>query len=107
MIRKIIKTLKYMELVMSVLLLDFLRSTFDTDTISRADFRRFLDISETSDWRMFKSGQYPRVIRLGNQDKILLIDLANWLEQGGSASAPTPKRGSRNKSKTTVLNVPQ
>lgn len=51
------------------------------NAISRAEFREFLGISVSTDFRAFKSGQYPRVIRIGNHDRILLFDLAAFLDQ--------------------------
>ena len=51
------------------------------NAISRKEFREFLGISASTDWRAFKSGQYPRVIKIAGQDKILLFDLAAFLDK--------------------------
>ena len=71
------------------------------NAISRADFREFLGISVSTDWRAQKAGRYPRVIKINNRERILLSDLAVFLDAGGSSDAPAKRRGrpvgSRNK----------
>ena len=51
------------------------------NAISRAEFREFFGISVSTDFRAFKSGKYPRVIRIGNHDRILLADIVAFLDQ--------------------------
>lgn len=68
------------------------------NAISRKEFREFLGISASTDWRAFKSGQYPRVINIAGQDKILLFDLAAFLDkdqppQPQDSGVQTKKRG--------------
>lgn len=68
--------------------LQFLSAQFSpSNAISRAQLREFLGISVSTDFRAFKSGQYPRVIRIGDHDRILLVDLATFLDQ-----APADKK---------------
>ena len=82
--------------------LTFLSERFaPADAITRTQFREFLGISPSTDWRAMQAGKYPRVIRVGNHERILLTDLASFLDAGGS-SAPMPRKrgrpvGSRNK----------
>lgn len=83
--------------------LTFLTERFaPTDAITRPQFRDFLGISPSTDWRAMRAGKYPRVIHIGNHERILLTDLAAFLDAAGS-SAPAPRKrgrpvGSRNKS---------
>ncbi len=74
--------------------------------ITRKQFRELMQLSKSSDWRLFKSGSYPKFITLPNGVvRIELNSLAEWLENGGSRIAAIPvntkKRGrpigSRNK----------
>lgn len=73
------------------------------NAISLPEFREFAGISASTDWRAMKSGKYPKAIKIGNHERILLTDLAAFLDAGGS-SAPMPRKqgrpvGSRNKPK--------
>lgn len=90
---------------MSCSFLDQLQNRFPADSITRTDFREYLGISLSTDLRMFKRGAYPRLIRVGNHDRILLSDLSRWLEQGGSIDKPTPKRGRPVGSKNRTASV--
>lgn len=92
----------------AMVILNHLNDRFPgTDAITRADFRTFLNISHSTDCRLKKSGHYPRLINVAGSEKILLIDLAAWLEQGGAPSPTTLQerkgrgrpKGSRNKPK--------
>lgn len=89
---------------MSTSTLNLLSQKFaDANAISRAEFRKFMGISPAIDWRAQRAGNYPRVIKIGNLERILLVDLAAFLDAGGSSSPAPRKRGrpvgSRNKSK--------
>ena len=68
-------------------LLSYLRETFSNrQVITASEFRDFLQISAATDLRMRAQGKYPRTISLPGitrDPRILLIDLAVWLEQGG------------------------
>jgi len=64
-----------------------------SSAISRAQFREFTGISVSTDWRAFKSGQYPRVIRIGDHDRILLADLAVFLDKQQQTKSEETKRG--------------
>lgn len=68
-------------------LLAYLREKFpNREAISASEFREFLHISPSTDQRMRAQGKYPRTIALPGitrDPRILLIDLAVWLEQGG------------------------
>lgn len=87
--------------------LELLSQAFaDAKAISRADFRRFMGISPATDWRAWKSGNYPRLIKLGTHERILLTDLAAFLDAGGSSSSGKKRGrpvGSKNK---TSLHAP-
>lgn len=81
-------------------LLAYLREKFpNREAISASELRQFLHISPSTDQRMRARGKYPRTISLPGitrDPRILLIDLAVWLEQGGcpdSDNAPRKKRG--------------
>lgn len=63
------------------------------NAISRAEFREFLGISVSTDFRAFKSGQYPRVLKICGHDRILLNDLADFLDQAPEAKPSDKKRG--------------
>lgn len=82
--------------------LEILSAQFpNANAVSRSEFRKFLGISASTDWRAFNSGRYPRIIKIGCHERILLVDFAAFLDAGG-ASTPAPKRrgrpvGSRNK----------
>ncbi len=80
--------------------------------ITRKQFREFMQLSKSSDWRLFKNGSYPKFITLPNGVvRIELNSLAEWLENGGSRIAPVStnakKRGrpigSRNKKNDCVM----
>ena len=73
------------------------------DAISRAEFREYIGISVSTDWRAQRAGRYPRLVKINNREKILLTDLAKFLDAGGS-SAPKQGRpiGSRNKPKSRL-----
>lgn len=87
---------------MSNTTLAFLTERFaPSEAISRPQFREFLGISPSTDWRALQAGKYPRVISVGNHERILLVDLAAFLDAGGSF-APAPRKrgrpiGSKNK----------
>lgn len=72
---------------MSESLLNFLRQVFPgTEVITASQFRDFLKISPSTDKRMRRAGQYPKTISLPGlirEKRILLYDLASWIEQGG------------------------
>lgn len=81
-------------------LLDYLRTVFtEREVISTSELREFLHISPSTDQRMRAQDKYPRTISLPGimrERRILLVDLAAWLEQGGcsdSDSTPRKKRG--------------
>ena len=81
------------------------------NAITRADFRSYLGISVSTDCRLKRAGHYPRVISLTGTEKILLTDLAAWLDQGGAPAAKQERRrgrpkGSRNKPKPVAQHTP-
>lgn len=72
-------------------ILDYLQKRFNSDAITTTDFRNFIGISQTTDNRMRKAGQYPRIIQLPGSLKngrIFLLDLAKWIAQGGCQISP-------------------
>ena len=72
--------------------LQFLSDIFaPAKSISRSQFREFMGISSSTEWRVFKSGQYPRVIRVCGHDRILLTDFAEFLDRAPEAR-PSGKR---------------
>ena len=81
------------------------------NAITRAEFREYLAISVSTDCRLKKSGHYPRLINLTGTEKILLTDLAAWLDQGGAPAANQPAcrrgrpKGSKNKPKDTKIRL--
>ena len=79
----------------------------DANAISRAEFRRFMGISPSTDWRAQKAGQYPRVIKIGSHERILLVDLAAFLDAGGSSSPAPRKRGRPVGSRNKATHAPQ
>lgn len=96
---------------MSLELMTHLQDHFNGDNaITRLQFREYLNISPSTDWRIKKAGQYPKIINLAGSEKILLVDFAAWLNRGGATQEEQKKRGrprgSRNKAKA-VLNAPQ
>lgn len=81
-------------------LLSYLRAIFPKrEVISSTELRDFLNISPSTDQRMRAQGQYPRTISLPGilrEKRILLVDLAAWIERGGCpecGDAPRKKRG--------------
>lgn len=68
-------------------LLAYLRQIFpNREVISSSELRDFLHISPATVQRMRAQGNYPRTISLPGitrDPRILLIDLAIWLDQGG------------------------
>ncbi len=84
--------------------LELLSQTFaSANAISRAEFRKFMGVSPATDWRAWKAGNYPRLIKLGTHERILLVDLAAFLDAGGSSSSRKKQGrpvGSKNKPKT-------
>lgn len=91
---------------MSISFLEQLQSRFPSESITRTDFRKFIGIAASTDWRMQKKGAYPRTIRVGGHERILLTDLAAWLEQGGSVDVAPRKRGRPVGSKNKTGNAP-
>lgn len=91
--------------------LQFLTEKFaPANAISRPEFREFAGISSSTDWRAMKSGKYPRVVKIGGHERILLTDLTAFFEAGGASGAPAPKKkgrpvGSRNKPHLEVSHV--
>ena len=85
--------------------LELLSQTFNVNAISRAEFRRFMGISPATDWRAYKAGNYPRLIKLGTHERILLTDLAAFLDAGGSSSSGR-KRGRPVGSKNKASHAP-
>ena len=78
------------------------------NAITRADFRSYLGISVSTDCRLKRAGHYPRVINLTGTEKILLTDLAEWLDRGGAPAAKQGRlrgrpKGSRNKPKPNPI----
>lgn len=75
---------------MSENLLPYLHQAFPgAEVITTAEFRDFLKISPSTGRRMRLAGQYPRTISLhgsSGEKRILLFDLAAWLERGGMPS---------------------
>ncbi|WP_143145565.1 hypothetical protein [Desulfovibrio litoralis] len=70
--------------------------------ITRQQFRDYLGISVSTDWRAQRAGKYPKVIKINDHERILLIDLAIFLDAGGVSNASKPKKrgrpiGSQNK----------
>lgn len=63
------------------------------NAISRTQLREFMGISAPTEWRAYKSGNYPRVVRIGNRDRILLTDLAAFLDQAPESKPVEKKRG--------------
>lgn len=81
-------------------LVDYLRQVFPgREVISSSELRDFLNISPSTDQRMRAQGKYPRTISMPGimrDQRIMLIDLAAWLERGGcpdSDDRPRKKRG--------------
>lgn len=81
-------------------LLDYLHEIFPgRKVITATEFREFLNIAPSTDLRMRNLGKYPRTICLPGvmrDPRILLVDLAVWLEQGGcpeSKDVTYKKRG--------------
>lgn len=82
---------------MSITTLEFLSKKFaPANAISRTQFREFIGISAPTEWRAYKSGNYPRVVLIGNHARILLTDLAAFLDnQKSETKPPEKKRGGR------------
>lgn len=78
-----------------------------TNAISRSEFRKFLGISPSTDWRAQKAGQYPRIIKIGSHERILLVDMAAFLDAGGSSSPTQKKRGRPVGSKNKSAHAPE
>ena len=83
------------------------------DAITRVDFRTYLGISHSTDCRLKRLGHYPRTINVAGSERILLIDLAAWLEQGGAERPQQPlkrgpgrPKGSKNKPKEAPRTSP-
>ena len=80
-------------------LLSYLRGIYpNREVITAAEFRDFLQISAAADLRMRKLGKYPRVISVPGvirDPRIMLIDLAAWLERGGSPEPVEKKPGKK------------
>lgn len=80
-------------------LLSYLRQIFSNrEVITSTEFRAFLQISAATDLRMRTLGKYPRVITVPGvirDPRIMLIDLAAWLEQGGSPETAEKKPGKK------------
>ncbi len=77
---------------------EMLAKLFDDATyITRTQFREFMGISRGTDSRMRTQGQYPRMINLpgASEGRILLIDLAAWLESGGCPRIEGAKKRGR------------
>lgn len=65
--------------------LDYLRDKFKKESISGSEFCRFLGISPATGTRMRRAGTYPKTLEMGaSYPRILLTDLATWLDAGGS-----------------------
>ena len=84
----------------------------ETQAISRPQFRQFLDISVSTDHRMKRSGDYPVITIVGNTEKILLVNLASYLESRQedpksptSPIVPRKKRGRPKGSKNKPKNI--
>ena len=66
-------------------ILDRLTERFaPADAISRQQLREYLGISISTDCRLKKSGHYPNTVNVAGSEKLLLIDLAAWLDASGS-----------------------
>ena len=70
--------------------------------ITRKQFRDLMRLSPATEYRMFKSGEYPKCLTLPNgMVRIELSSLSDWLANGASQTPPAVKRGrprgSRNK----------
>lgn len=77
-------------------LFHFLSEKFaPANAISRTQFREFMGISAPTEWRAYKSGNYPKVVRIGNHERILLTDLADFLDQPSEKVAPSEKKRGR------------
>lgn len=86
--------------------LECLSQTFPgMNAITRPQFREFIGISASTDWRAMKAGRYPKIIKIGNHEKILLKDLAAFLDAGGSSGA-SKKRGRPVGSKNKAPHAP-
>lgn len=71
---------------------------FDARTITPKQMREYLQISDTTEWRMRRAGNYPKFHNIFGRRRITLIDFAEWLksqrQSASSASEPkTKKRG--------------
>ena len=54
--------------------------------ITTTQFREFLGISKSTDAKMRRLGQYPRIINLpgcGRNGRLLVAGVVSWLENGG------------------------
>ena len=81
---------------MSTTTLQILSDKFaPANAISRTQLRKFMGISAPTEWRAYKSGNYPRVVRIGNRDRILLTDFAAFLDQSPAESKPEEKKRGR------------
>ena len=91
-------------------ILSYLTALFSDDgknsakngAISHNQLCRFLNISRPTAWRYQKKGQYPRVVRIGNSERIFLCDLASFIVQGGKAAGHKQRGrpvGSKNRPK--------
>lgn len=58
--------------------------------ITRKQFREFMQISASTEFRMFKTGNYPRTINLPNGYIRIAVDaIAEWIECGGGQTRPS------------------
>lgn len=66
---------------------DYLIKVFDAYSITPAQFMRLFQISYKTYCAMRREGNLPRMTLLtcGGEYRILLTDLAQWIEQGGNA----------------------
>lgn len=72
-------------------ILNYLQKRFNRDTVSATEFRNFIGVSQSTDNRMRKLGHYPRIINLPGSmrnGRILLLDMAKWLVNGGCQISP-------------------
>ena len=80
---------------MSTLVLERLEKHFSSDIITRQQFREYISVSVSTDCRLYKNGRYPRVIKIGGNDRILLCDLAAWLESDSLCHEPKLSEGKK------------
>lgn len=90
-------------------LISYLRGRFNgADAITPTELRSFLGICYVTEIDMCEAGCYPRTIRLSKSVRILISDLAAWIEQGGAKNIPArmPRKGAAPARKFFLKEIP-